>query len=534
MNSPDTKPHTRAQKLLILSAVLLAALSMPLSFTGPALALPAIGQSLGGSAIALNWVTNAFMLSFGSCLMAAGALADQFGRRRLFILGVGGFSLTSLALAFAPNIFWLDVLRAFQGVAGAAAFSGGAAALAQEFEGHERTRAFSFLGTSFGVGLAFGPVVSGFLIERLGWRSVFLSGAVIASLALALGWRCMRESRDPDAQGLDWLGAISFTAALTLFTYAVLKAPENGWGDRAVVGLLAASAVLLLAFVVIENMVKRPMLDLSLFRYPRFIGVQFLAAAPAYSYVVLQVLLPVRFIGIEGYSAMEAGRMMIALSAPMLVVPILAGMMTRWISAGMLSGVGLLTAAAGLAWLAQCAPGQSASQLVAPLLVIGLGISLPWGLMDALAVSVVPKERAGMAMGIFSTTRVAGEGVALAVVAAILAGLAQSRLREAGMAGVAHALPEAAQRLAMGDLPHALTLLPGADQALLVHGYGDAFHILLYILSGITVLSAAMVFGFLTHSSAQDDGHGAAPRPQGNVADDGDAALSPAIQKTVG
>jgi MFS family permease len=517
---------------LILSAVLLAALSMPLSFTGPAVALPAIGRSLGGSAIALSWVTNAFMLGFGSCLMATGALADQFGRRRFFILGVGGFALTSLALAFAPNIFWLDVLRALQGVAGAAAFSGGAAALAQEFEGHERTRAFSFLGTSFGAGLAFGPVVSGCLIEIQGWRSVFLTVTVTASLALVFGWRCMRESRDPDAQGLDWLGAISFTAALTLFTYAVLKAPENGWADRAVVGLLVASSVLLLAFLVIENMVKRPMLDLSLFRYPRFIGVQFLAAAPAYSYVVLQVLLPVRFIGIEGYSAMEAGRMMIALSAPMLVVPILAGMMTRWIAAGVISGAGLLTAAAGLAWLAQCAPGQPASQWVAPLLVIGLGISLPWGLMDGLAVSVVPKERAGMAMGIFSTTRVAGEGVALAVVAAMLAVLVQSRLRGAGVADVAHALPEAAQRLAMGDLAHASTLLPDAGQSLLMHGYGDAFHILLYILCGITVLSAAMVFGFLAHPSTQDDAHAPAASPRRNVADD-DAALSPAIQKVV-
>lgn len=517
MNPSDTQPRTRAQKRLIVGAVLLAALSMPLSFTGPAVALPAIGQSLGGSATALNWVTNAFMLSFGGCLMAAGALADRFGRRRVFILGVGGFALTSLALACTPDVFWLDILRALQGVAGAAALSGGAAALAQEFDGHARTRAFSCLGTSFGVGLAFGPVVAGFLIERLGWRAVFLTATVIAALALALGWRYMRESRDPDAQGLDWLGAISFTAALTLFTYAVLQAPVNGWGDHTVVGLLGGSAVLLLAFVAIEHAVRRPMLDLSLFRYTRFIGVQFLAAAPAYAYVVLQVLLPVRFIGIEGYSATEAGRMMIALSAPMLPVPILAGMLTRWIPAGMISGVGLLTAAAGLAWLAQCAPGQIASQLVAPLLMIGLGISLPWGLMDGLAVSVVPKERAGMAMGIFSTTRVAGEGVALAVVAAMLASLVQSHLREAGVIDVAHTLPEAAQRLAMGDLRHALTLLPGAGRALLVQGYGEAFHILLYILSGITVLSAAVVFVLLTHPSARDDA----------------AALSPAIGKAV-
>jgi len=124
--------------------------------------------------------------------------------------------------------------------------------------------------------------------------------------------------------------------------------------------------------------------------------------------------------------------------------------------------------------------------------------------MDGLAVSVVPKERAGMAMGIFSTTRVAGEGVALAVVAAMLAGLVQSRLRGADLVDGAQALPEAAQRLAMGDLTHAATVLPGIDQALLVHGYGDAFRILLYILSAITVLSSGMVFGLLTHRPARE------------------------------
>jgi len=530
MHFPDPMHAANAKKWLLLGAVLLAALSMPLSFTGPAVALSAIGQSLDGSPVALNWVTNAFMLGFGGCLMAAGALADQFGRRRLFVLGMGGFAAASLALVFVPDIVWLDALRAVQGVAGAAAFAGGAAALAQEFDGHARTRAFSLLGTTFGVGLAFGPVLAGFLIERLGWRSVFLSVTVLAALALLCGWRCMRESRDPDAQGLDWLGALGFTAALTLFTYALLQAPEHGWSDLTVAGPLAAAAVLLAAFVLIETRVKRPMLDLSLFRYPRFVGVQFLAAAPAYCYVVLQVLLPARFIGIEGYSAMAAGRMMIALSAPMLIVPILAGMLTRWLSAGLISGIGLLTAAGGLAWLAQCTPGQPAAQWLGPLLVIGLGTSLPWGLMDGLAVSVVPKERAGMAMGIFSTTRVAGEGVALAVVAAMLAGLVQSRLRGAGLADGAQALPEAAQRLAMGDLAHAATVLPGIDQALLVHGYGDAFRILLYILSAITVLSSGMVFALLTHRPAQETASEHALQSWSDAAESGGPAPSPACK----
>jgi hypothetical protein len=194
--------------------------------------------------------------------------------------------------------------------------------------------------------------------------------------------------------------------------------------------------------------------------------------------------------------------MMIALSAPMLVVPILAGMMTRWISAGLISGVGLLTAAGGLAWLAQCTPGTSAAQLVTPLLVIGFGISLPWGLMDGLAVSVVPKERAGMATGIFSTTRVAGEGIALAIVGGVLSALVASQLQGVSSAGP-EAIAQAAHRLAIGDLTHAAAVLMDAKPADLVRGYAEAFHSLLYLLAVVTTLSAAMVFGFLSHRSTR-------------------------------
>lgn len=516
-SAPNT--HSAAEKLLVLAAVCLAGLSMPVSFTGPAVALPAIAHTLGGSPIALSWVTNAFMLAFGSCLMAAGTLADRFGRKRLFICGTLGFAFFSIVATQAPDIVWVDVLRALQGIASATALSAGVAALAQEFDGEARTRAFSVLGTTFGIGLAFGPILAGFLIEHFGWRSVFWSVTAIALVAFLLGSRCIRETRDPGAIGLDWPGALTFTCALTLFTYAVLRVPESGWASVPVLAMLAASGVLMVAFVLVENRVRRPMLDLSLFRYPRFIGVQFLAAAPAYSYVVLLVLLPVRFIGIEGVDTVTAGQMMFALSAPMLVFPMIAGLLTRWLSPGLIAGFGLLLCACGQVWLAQCAPGQPVAHLLMATVVIGLGVSLPWGLMDGLAVSVVPKERAGMATGIFNTTRVAGEGIALAIVTALLAGLTESSLRGAAFAGAdAGQVGEAATRLAMGDLTRALQLMPHATHDALVQHYGDGFRILLYILAGITVLTAMMVFGFLSHSKLphmEEDGkesEAAAPR----------------------
>src|SRR5690606_15663154 len=154
------------------------------------------------------------------------------------------------------------------------------------------------------------------------------------------------------AQGrLDWPGAISFTGALGLFTYGILLAPEAGWTDAHVVGALLASVLLAVAFVRIERRVARPMLGLSLVRSPRFARVQVLAASPAFRFIALIALLPGRFIGIDGYSALEAGQLMIGLAAPLLVVPFLAALLTRWFRPGPLSAIGLIAVAAGLMWL---------------------------------------------------------------------------------------------------------------------------------------------------------------------------------------
>ncbi len=493
-------------RLAILAAVCLAALALPLGFSGGAVATPAIGRDLGGGPVAMNWVTNAFMLTFGSLLMAAGALADQFGRKRVFAAGVGGFTACSLALGFAPSIVAVDLLRAAQGVAAAAALAGGTAALAQEFDGAARTRAFSVLGTTFGLGLAFGPVLAGVLIECFGWRAIFATGAVAGALSLAFGVPRMRESRDPQAQGLDWAGTLAFTAMLSCFTFGVIQAQESGWGSPLVAALLAGAALCAIAFATIEARVARPMLDLSLFRYPRFVGVQVLPIATCCCYIVLLVVLPLRFIGIDGFSEIDAGWLMLALSAPMLVVPMLAATLTRWMSAGVISGIGLVIAAAGLAWLGRALHGGAGAAAIAPMLAIGIGAGMPWGLMDGLSVSVVPKERAGMATGIFSTTRVAGEGIALALVNAILATLAQPHVRDAAPSLVAPAaVHEAAARLATGDLAHAAALLPGVARDALRQSYAAAFGSLLGGLTVVTLLCALAAFAFLSRTRAHDE-----------------------------
>jgi hypothetical protein len=256
------------------------------------------------------------------------------------------------------------------------------------------------------------------------------------------------------------------------------------------------------------------MLELSLFRYPRFVGVQILPVGTCYCYIVLIVMLPLRFIGAEGLDEMHAGMLMVALSAPMLVVPMLVASFARWLSAGVLSGIGFLIAAAGLYWLSLVDFSASRDALVMPMLVIGLGAGMPWGLMDGLSVSVVPKERAGMASGIFSTTRVAGEGIALAIATAILAALAHTSLARIvpDTSPAMHArIAEAAQRVTAGDMVHAAATLPEVSRHALSASYADAFTSLLHVLIVITLLSAFATFAFLSKTPPQDDEPGSTP-----------------------
>jgi MFS family permease len=491
------------RKRAVLAAVCLAALVLPLSFAGAVVALPAIARDLGGGPVALGWVVNGFMLSFGSCLMGAGSLADRHGRRRVFVLGVGLFALASLCIGLSPDLLTVNLLRAAQGVGAAGALAGGSAVLAQEYEGPGRARAFGLLGTTFGVGLALGPVLTGLLVEGLGWRAVFLSGTFLGALALGFGPRRMRESRDPEADRTDWPGIASFTLALLALTYGLLQAPETGWTSTETLLALSLAAAGAWAFVQLEKRHPRPMLDLSLFRYPLFLGVQVLPMATCFCYVVLLVVLPIRFIGIEGWSETRAGLMMFSLSAPMLAVPLLAARLADRLAPHALSGAGLLVAAAGLAGLAFLGPGASPVLLAGCMFTAGLGAAVPWGLMDGLSVSVVPRERAGMATGIFSTTRVAGEGVSIAVAGALLALFSSRGLERLTAGGPGREiLARAAQRLASGDLERTAGLLPEVAREALVRAYAYAFQDLLLLLCALTVASAALIVMLFRRSGA--------------------------------
>ncbi|OHV95967.1 MFS transporter [Janthinobacterium lividum] len=467
-------------------AACLTGLLIPLCFTGPAVALPALGAELHGSAAALNWVINAYILSYGSAMMVAGSLTDVLGRRRVWLAGLALFCLATLSIAVAPSVAWIAALRFAQGLGGAAAFAAAMSSLAPLFHGAARNRVMSVLGTTFGLGLAFGPLAAGAMLALARWPAIFYATATLGAMGMLLVWGSV-PADPPHGKGrLDWPGALSFSAALGLLTLGMLLVPEHGWRSGAVLLPVAASMLLFLAFGAIERRTAQPLLDLSLFRQRRFIAVQVLAASPAFLFIVLIVMLPGRFIGIDSMSALAAGRLMIALAAPLLLVPMLAALLARWITAGSVCAAGLLLAAAGLAWLAQVLGHGTAAALAGPLLLIGAGIGLPWGLMDGMALNVLETERAGMATGIFNTVRISADGVALALAGAVLAGLIGTGLARQLPAGLP--VLAAASRAALGDIQQATQLL-GGHETLLRASYDAAFR---QLLNGLAVLAVAL------------------------------------------
>ncbi|MCX4163654.1 MULTISPECIES: MFS transporter [Paraburkholderia] len=499
-NSPKSARPTDFRRASVLMALCLAGFAVTLTYTGIGVVVPAIQNDFHASSITANWIINAFVLAFGAFVMAAGTLADRYGRRRVMVFGVFIFTASSFAGALAPGIVFLDLMRAAQGIGAALTMAAAAAAVANVFRERDQVRAFALLGTCFGIGFALGPILIGLSVGRFGWRAVFAMSALLGVLVmLAMYLSSMPESRDPGATRFDWAGTLAFSLMLVLFTDGLMEASTLGWTDLLPVFLLISAAAMLVVFIVIERRQRRPMLDLSLFAYPRFVGVQSLPVAAGFGFIAPLAILPIRLVGAEGMSEAQAGLALLPLCLPMTVVPLLSGYLTRWIGPGVLCAAGLALSAYGLFSLAGIPAGGAASAFTAPLLAIGIGVSLPWGLMDALAVSVVPKERAGMAVGIFGTMRLISEGSAIAITIAVLTSSIRMNLPHVAAAG------EAANRLAAGRFHEAMLRMPGLRIEQLEASYNHAFHVTFLVLAVITGVAAFIAFVTVRHPSPETE-----------------------------
>src|SRR3954454_21743156 len=268
-----------ARKWWTLITVCTATFMSLLDITVVNVALPDIQKDLGASFSELQWVVDAYALMLATLTLTAGSLADMLGRRLVFAVGLGLFTVASLLCGLATSAVALDLFRGAQGVGGAIMFATSLALLAQEFEGRERGTALGIWGATIGGAVAIGPLVGGVLTEGIGWEWIFFVNIPVGIVAIALTLLRVRESRDPSARGVDWPGVVTWSGALFLLVFALIRANDEGWGSTLIVSCLLGSFGLLLMFFGFELRRERPMFDMSLFRKPAFAGASIAAFA---------------------------------------------------------------------------------------------------------------------------------------------------------------------------------------------------------------------------------------------------------------
>ncbi|MEV0092283.1 MFS transporter [Streptomyces sp. NPDC050738] len=498
----DTSAPGLRRPGLSLATVVLASFLLPISLTGASVAMPGVAENFHNSLAAGQWIVNGYDLTFASFMLACGAFADRFGRRKVFAIGSAVFALASLVSAFAGGIVVLDVARAVAGVGAAAVLTSGSALLAQTFDGPARAKAFGVFGTAVGIGQAFGPFVSGALSTAFGWRAIFLVPAVFGGIVVGLSV-LLPESRDPGAKRVDWAGTFTLTTALASLIAALLEGPGLGWGHGLVVGGFLLSALLFGAFVVAERRRPHPMADLTLFRQPQFASLCAAAVAMVAGFTPLLVYLPSYLTAVNAQTTLHAGVDLLMLTVPTIFFPLVAGYLQRWIAVRHLVTASVGLPAAGVAWLTVIEPGIGNWASLGPFLVIGIGVGIAFGVQDGAAVSSVEPSRAGMAAGMFNTMRLGGEAVAIAVAGTLLVSFTRLRLGSQldRFPGPYANHPETlAALLNQGQLQGPAATVPAgmrdAFTSVASSAYTDGLHSVLWVMAGfcaaVTVLVAVV------------------------------------------
>ena len=418
------------RKWWTLLAVCVATFMLLLDITIVNTALPYIERALDASFSDLQWVIDAYALSLAALLLTGGSLADLFGRRLVFVIGLGVFTGASLLCGLAGSPLALNLARGVQGIGGALMFATALALLANAFPGRERGTAFGLWGATTGAAVAIGPLVGGALTEKLGWEYIFFVNVPIGIGAIFMTLAKVEESRSPAEGRVDWAGLVTFSGGLLCLVYALIRGNAEGWTSTQIVALLAAALVLLLAFLVVERRQRLPMLDLALFRNPAFDGASIAALVLSAAMFAMFLYLTLFIQNALGYSALESGLRFLPVTLLSFLVAPLSGKLSerfgvRWFIAG-----GLLLVGLGLLLMRGVEPGDDWTALLAGFIVAGGGIGLVNPALATAAVGVVEPQRSGMASGINSTFRQVGIATGTAALGAIFAHLVNGRQDE--------------------------------------------------------------------------------------------------------
>src|SRR4051812_19878813 len=413
-----------------LLAVCVATFMLLVDITIVNVALPSIQSDLGAGLTELQWVVDAYALMLSALMLTVGSLADRVGRRLVFMVGVLIFTVASLLCGLAPSATSLDLARGLQGIGGAGMFATSLALIAQEFREYEFGTAIAAWGSTVGAAVAVGPLLGGALTGGLGWEWIFFVNVPVGVVALALARMRMREYVDPGSRGIDPAGLVTSSVALFLLVFGLLRGNAEGWGSGLILGSLAGAAVLFIVFVAIERAQPRPMLDLSLFRRPAFVGVSLGTVAIGAGMFSMFFYLSLYLQDILGYSPLQAGLRFLPLTLLVFFIPAVTRQLAERVPPRVMLGTGLALVSFGLFLMHGIDVRSSWTTLLPGLLVAGTGIGLANPAIGGTALGVVEPARSGMASGFSNTCRIGGVAIGVAAWGAVFQHKIETKLAE--------------------------------------------------------------------------------------------------------
>ncbi|MFI5956230.1 MFS transporter [Cryptosporangium sp. NPDC051539] len=409
-------PGRREQFVLL--AVCAATLLTFADYTAPAVVVPTLAADLQASATAQVWILNGITFGLAVLLLPAGSLADDFGRRRVFLGGVGGLAAAMVVGALAPTAWVFVGARVVQGVAGAAILAAGLGLVADAFPvGPHRIRAAATWGSMIGLGIATGPLLQIAAENTAGWRSFYWVAAAVGVVVVIAARPALRESKAAQARRVDVAGVLLLGAGLVSLLVGATNG-RTGWARTPTALPIVLAVVLFGLFALRESRAGEPMIDLALFRRPPFLLATLSALANGLAVIGPMTFLPTALQRGSGWSASQTALLAFAWAGTMFVVGLAARRMPASVHGGWEIGIGFVLSAVGVA-MSLAAVDHAWGLLFPGFVVAGLGGGLINATLPRLAVGTVPPERSAMGSGANSTARYVGSSLGVAVTASL-------------------------------------------------------------------------------------------------------------------
>jgi EmrB/QacA subfamily drug resistance transporter len=500
-SQPATSPCSQVMGRWVLAATILASSMAFIDSTVVNVALPALQSAFGATVVDVQWVVEAYGLTLAALILVGGSMGDLFGRRRIFLLGVGLFAVASMFCGLAASIQQLIMARAVQGVGAAFLIPQSLALISASFAEKGRGRAIGTWSGSTAITTAIGPVIGGWLIEHWSWRWAFFLNVPIAAAVVVIAlWR-VPENRSGQRQHIDWWGALTATLSLGGLVYGFIESASLGWKNPLVLGNLAGGVICLIVFAFIEAREELPMVPLTLFRSRAFAGANLLTLFLYAATGIFFFLLPLDLIQVQGYSATAAGGAIL----PMILLMFL---LSRW-SGGLVDRYGprlplvagpLIVAFGFLLFSIPSTGGSYWTTFFPAMVTLGLGMAVSVAPLTTVVMGSIAQDRAGTASGINNAVSRVAALLAIAVLGVVMVTEFGAQLsRHLAVAEVpqniriqlqSNAVKLAALRPPAGISPATAAAIESSVSASFV----DSFRLMMWICTALAIISAAIAW----------------------------------------